>query len=197
VKVVIDGEFDARDVLGFKVDSRTELEFPDVFQVGVRYLATPRLALEFDVDRTNWSTFDEILVTSRDAVPALGISPGSELASTTNNWRDSNSYHVAMTYDIDDRTQLRAGYTLNENMQRESWFSPRYPNSARHLLSAGVKRTFGGWDLEGAVMYGRWNDRKVDNERPFAGGDANGTSAYNGKYEIYGFLFGLGASLHF
>ena len=46
-------------------------------------------------------------------------------------------------------------------------------------------------------MYGRWEDRKIDNSEPFTGGDANGTSAYNGKYELDGILAGIGVNFYF
>jgi len=197
VEVELDGEFDASKVFGFKVDSKTELDFPDIFRLGVRYQATEKLAVEFDFDRTGWSAFDEIIVKSAGSVPAAGISSGDTLAVTTNNWDDANSYHFGATYMIFPATQLRFGYTFNQNPQPEANFSPRYPNAKRHLFSAGFKQEYKAWDLEGGLMYGRWEDRKIDNSEPFTGGDANGTSAYNGKYELDGILAGIGVNFYF
>ena len=137
------------------------------------------------------------MVKSADNVPAVGISSGDILAVTTNNWDDTNSYHFGATYQVLPATQLRFGYTLNENPQPESYFSPRYPNARRHLFSAGLKQEYKGWDLEGGIMYGRWEDRTVDNKQSFTGGDANGTSAYNGKYELDGILAGIGVNFYF
>ena len=93
VNVEIDGEFDATQSFGFKVNSISELKFPDTLRLGIRYQANEKLAVEFDFDRTGWSAFDEIVVISADDVPAAGISAGSVLAVTTNNWSDTNSYH--------------------------------------------------------------------------------------------------------
>ena len=197
VEVELDGEFDATKVLGFKVDSETELNFPDILRLGVRYQATEKLAVEFDFDRTGWSAFDEIVVKSADTVPAIGISSGDVLAVTTNNWDNANSYHVAATYQMLPATQLRLGYTFNQNPQPEAYFSPRYPNARRHLFSADIKQENDGWDVEGGLMYGRWEDRAIDNSEPFTGGDANGTSAYNGKYELDGILAGIGVNFYF
>lgn len=197
VEVELDGEFDATRVLGFKVNSKTDLDFPDILRLGLRYEVTEKLAIEFDYDRTGWSAFDEIVVRSADSVPAAGITKGSVLAVTTNNWHDTNSYHIGSTYQLLPATQLRLGYTLNENPQPESYFSPRYPNAKRHLFSAGIKQEYKDWELEGGIMYGRWEDRTVDNSEPFTGGDANGTSAYNGKYELDGILAGVGVNFYF
>jgi len=98
VKVKIDGEFDATPVFGFQVDSRTALEFPDILRFGFRYQVNEKLAVELDVDRTGWSSFDKIVVKSAGNVPAAGISSGDVLVTTTNNWSDTYSYHVSSTW---------------------------------------------------------------------------------------------------
>ncbi len=197
VTVKIDGEFDATQSFGFKVNSKSELDFPDILRLGVRYQASEKFAVEFDYDRTGWSTFDEIVVISAGDVPAAGISAGSVLAVTTNNWNDASSYHIGTTYQLMPATQLRLGYTLNQNPQPESYFSPRFPNARRHLFSVGLKQEYIGWDLEGGLMYGKWEDRTINNSQPYTGGDANGTTAYNGKYELDGVLAGIGANFYF
>lgn len=197
VKVKINGEFDATQSFGFKVDSISELKFPDILRLGVRYQANEKLAVEFDFDRTGWSAFDEIVVISAGDVPAAGISAGSVLAVTTNNWHDTNSYHIGTTYQLMPATQLRLGYALNQNPQPESYFSARFPNARRHLFSAGLKQEYNAWDLEGGLMYGKWENRAVNNSQPYTGGDANGTTAYNGKYELDGILAGIGANIYF
>lgn len=197
VTVKLDGEFDATRSFGFKVNSKSELDFPDIFRIGARYQANEKLAIEFDFDRIGWSAFDEIVVISAEDVPAAGISAGSVLTVTTNNWHDTNSYHIGATYQLLSATQLRLGYTLNNNPQPESYFSARFPNSKRHLLSAGLKQAYKNWDLEAGLMYGKWEDRTINNTQPYTGGDANGTSAYNGKYELDGILAGVGVNFYF
>lgn len=193
----IDGDFDASSFLGVKVDSKTELDFPAIFRAGVRYQASADFAIEMDFERTGWSRFDEIVVKSKDALPAAGISEGSTLAVTTNNWSDTNSYRVGATYRFRPTWQLRLGYTLNQNPQPETQFSPRYPNARRHVFSAGIKREYKEWDMEAGIMYARWENREINNSKPFAGGDANGTTAFNGKYKLDGYLAGIGAIYHF
>ena len=197
VKTDINGEFDASQVLGFKVKSKTELEFPDILRLGVRYQVNDKLAIEFDFDQTGWSSFDEIVVKSRDSIAMAGISSGSVLAKTTNNWNDTNSYHIGATYQLISTLQLRLGYTLNKNPQPEKNFSPQYPNARRHLFAIGFKQENKGWELEGGMMYAKWEDRTVYNSKPFVGGDANGTTVYNGEYELDGILAGIGVNIPF
>ena len=197
VKVKINGEFDATKVLGFKVNSKTEIEFPSILRLGVRYRFNDKLAVEFNFNRTEWSTFDETVIKSKDNIPAAGISSGDVLGITTNNWNDTNSYHIGTTYQLMPATQLRLGYALNENPQPESYYSPRYPSSKIHQFSAGIKQEIKGWDLEGGIMYVRLADRTINNSQPYLGGDANGTVAYNGKYDIDGLLAGIGLNYYF
>ncbi|MCU7836633.1 MAG: outer membrane protein transport protein [gamma proteobacterium symbiont of Taylorina sp.] len=197
VKTNINGEFDATQILGFKVNSETIIEFPDILRLGVRYQVNDQFAIEFDFDQTGWSSFDEIVVKSRDSLLVAGISSGSVLAKTTNNWNDTNSYHLGATYQLISNLQLRFGYTLNQNPQPEQNFTPQYPNSRRHLFTIGFKHENKGWDLEGGIMYAKWEDRTINNSKPFTGGDANGTSIYNGKYELDGILAGVGINFHF
>ena len=197
VKVKIDAEFDATRILGFKADATTELEFPDILRLGVRYQANEKLAVEFDFDRTGWSTFDKIVVKSKDNLPASGISSGSVLAENTNNWRSTNAYHIAATYRLMPATQLRLGYSLQQTPQPESDFSPRFSSARLHLFSAGLKQENKGWDLEGAIMYARNENRTINNREPFTGGDANGTIVYNGKYEFSAIFFGMGVNFYF
>lgn len=197
VTVKIDGQFDATESFGFKVNSNSELDFPDIFRLGVRYQASEKLAVEFDYDRTGWSAFDEIVVISAGDQQGAGISTGDILAVTSNNWNDTNSYHIGATYQLMPAMQLRLGYTLNKNPQPEAYFSARFPNARRHLFSIGLKQKYKALDLEGGLMYGKWESRTINNSQPYTGGDANGTTAYNGKYELDGILASIGVNFYF
>jgi long-chain fatty acid transport protein len=197
VKVQLNGEFDATSLLGFGVDTETQLHFPDMLQIGVSYKAGRQLTLELDVEHTNWSKFKNIVVRSDGSVPSAGIVPGTELVRTENNWRDTYSYHLGLKYALNPDLQIRFGYTYNEDPQPESQFSARYPNSERHLFGGGVKYSINKWDLEAGLLYARWEDRTVDNSAPYNGGDPNGTEAFNGKYELSGIIGGVSVSRYF
>jgi long-chain fatty acid transport protein len=197
VDVQIDGTFDATSSLGFRVNTETELAFPGTLQVGVRHQFSDKLGVEFDVDRTSWSKFRDIVVISKDSVPGAGIEEGGELGRTTNNWDDTYSFHVGGTYQMTNTVQLRAGYTFEQDPQPESHYSPRYPNAQRHMLSVGIKYAKRRWQVEGGLLYVKWKDRNVKNDAPFVGGDPNGTSAFNGRYQNSGVMEGISVSVFF
>lgn len=196
-KVDLNGSFDATSVLGFEVDTETQLDLPDMLQIGLRYQATRQLAVELDLERTNWSEFENIVVRSDGFVAAAGIVPGTELVRTENNWHDTNSYHFGIMYELNAAVQLRFGYTYDEDPQPEAHFSARYPNSERHLLGAGAKYSASSWDLEASLLYAYWEDRTVRNSLPYTGGDPNGTDGFNGKYELSGIIGGVGITRYF
>lgn len=172
------------------LDAKTELKLPWMFQMGARYRISAPLAVELDFERTGWSEFDEILITTSSPLVTI---------RSTNNWEDANAYRLGGSYDVGPNTQLRFGYTFDETGQPDSRFNARIPDADRHLLSVGVKQNVAGWGLEAGYMYVKFEDRTVTNTAPLGtyGSDANGTSAYNGTYEASVHLLGFGVSKKF
>lgn len=184
VAVEIEGKVNTTDV-------RANLDFPSIFQIGVRHQTTDKLAFEFDFDRTGWSTFDRIVISS--------AASGATLSTSTNNWEDANAYRFGGTYELGAATQLRFGYSFDETAQPDSNFNARVPDADRHLFSVGVGQKLGAWTLDAGYMYGRLEDRTVASTTAYASAaqDPNGTTAYNGTYETDIHLVGLGLSTKF
>ena len=185
------------------IGAKTELEFPAMAQIGARFKATEKMAVEFDYEWTDWKSFDTLTIEATTSVPPLGISPGTVLVNSANDWTSSSAYRIGVTYALSQKTQLRFGYALDETPQPDKNFTARIPDADRQLLSFGVKQDVGdGWDWEGGVMYVLWDDRKINSSTALSGGpipapDPNGTSAFNGKYESDAWLIGLGVGKKF
>ncbi len=179
---------------GQSVGANTTVDFPSIFQVGARYQATEKLAVEFDIDRTGWSTFDRIGINLDAPVVALG---GASTINSRNNWDDANAYRLGATYDLQSNMQLRFGYTFDETPQPDSAFSPRVPDNDRQLFSVGVAQKMNGWTLEAGYMYVLVDDRTINQPAWTPGTDPNGTSAFNGEYETDIHLLALGVSTKF
>lgn len=172
----------------------TSVTFPWMLQVGARYQVNSALAMEFDIERTGWSTFDKLTIKA----PVAG-----QTVTSTNNWKDSNAYRLGGSYQLTPKTQLRFGYTLDKTPQPDAWFSARVPDADRQLYSLGIAHDMGGWSLEAGYMYVKFDDRTVNSSTSYlaqAGGgntEPNGTDAYNGTYKSTVTLFGLGITTHF
>ncbi len=190
VTVGLDGNFNAMGSPSVPVDA--DLELPSRFQAGVRYAFTDRLAAEVDWTHTGWSDFDVLQVTAK--------ANGAVLTQSVNNWDDANAYRLGLSYDVTGDTQLRFGYTYDEQGQNDEFFSARIPDANRQLFSIGVAHGMGGgWELEGGYMYVLFDDNNYQSSRPFnpLAPDPNGTSAINGKYESSVHIFGVGVNKSF
>ncbi len=194
----LDGTYSALDstmvLIGALKPSQTaelDLDLPWRLQLGARYELTPALAVELDWTRTGWSGFDEIEV--------KGDLAGEVLLQDRNEWEDANAYRIGATYQLQDQTQLRLGYSYDETPQGDDFFSARVPDNDRHLFGLGVGHDLGdGWQLEASYMYVIFEDRDYRSDRPYqGGGDINGTSAIDGDYSAHAHLIGLQASKSF
>jgi long-chain fatty acid transport protein len=163
-----------------------ELEFavPWRLQLGARYAFDERLAVEFDISRTGWSTFNDIKVRGKHS--------GAVIFADQNDWNDANAYRLGATYQLDDQTRLRFGYTYDETGQDDDHFSARVPDNDRHLFGLGLARSLGnGLSLEAAYMYVRAVERDYRGAGAYTGGDLNGSTALAGDYSMDAHLIGL------
>ena len=171
------------------VPATAELPIPSRLQAGIRYKATDKLAVEFDISRTGWSSFDVLTIDNP-------VSP----VHSKNYWDDTNAYRLGATYQLNGQTQLRFGYTFDQTGQSTDYFSARVPDADRHLFSIGFGHNLGdGWNLEGGFMHVRFED--YNHNQPFGyfteAGEPNGSFLYNGEYDSSVNLFGLGVSKTF
>jgi long-chain fatty acid transport protein len=187
VRTGLDGTFDATRLGSTKSSGSTKLIFPYMWQIGGRYAVSPELALEFDFDLTGWSAFRDVSVShSSPGIP----SPVTE----SENWNNSKTYHLGVTYQMNPQWQLRFGYGYDEGPQPDSHYSPRIPDASRNTFTAGVKYGIERWAFEAGYLFEMFNKRTIDSQTPFLGGDSNGTAVYNGTYRSNASLFGIGFS---
>lgn len=193
VKVDINGSIDAT-AAGYGTSSaKSSLQFPDMLQIGAAYRMNKRLALEFDVGKTGWNSFDKIEI-YQSATPFDPI-------VSTNNWKDSYAYRLGGTYQLSSATQLRFGYAYDQTPQPDQYFSARVPDADRQTLSLGIAHRIAGWNLEAGYSYIKLKDRTLNSGVNFSGAplliDPNGTDAYNGTYKSHANILGIGISKKF
>lgn len=171
------------------VPATLTLGLPSMMQIGVNWAVSDRLAVEFDIERTGWSSFDTLRINHADS--------GANLITSANNWRDANAYRLGGTFNLNDKTTLRAGYSYDLTAQPDAYFSARLADNDRQLFSAGIEHDMGRWKLSAGFMHVLFKDRSASNSVPFGsyGTDANGTAAYNGNYQSSVNLIGLGFSV--
>lgn len=164
--------------------AEVDFDLPWRLQLGARYEVNDQLAVELDVTRTGWSSFNDLKV--------KGKNTGTVIFADENDWDDANAYRIGLTYQVQPQTQLRFGYTYDETGQGDDHFSARVPDNNRHLFSIGLAQSLGnGYSLEAAYMYVRGEDRHYRSGTAYTGTELNGTTALNGDYAMDAHLIGL------
>ena len=167
----------------------TELDIPWRTQIGARYEVNPDLALEADISRTGWSSFDKLTVVTTS---------GAGTITSNNRWKDSNAYRLGGTYKVSGDTELRFGYTLDKTGMPDAFFSARVGDADRHLFSIGLERQLGdGLAVEAGYMLVKFQDRTHSAAGFTLPGEPNGSLTYNGKYKTTVQLFGVGLGKRF
>lgn len=183
VKVDLEGTVDATGVGSTKTDASAELEFPSLMQLGARYQINPAIAVEFDIERTGWSSFDTVEIKHT----SLGI---PNPINGEHSWSNTTTYRIGGSYQATPSTQLRFGYARDETPQSEEHFSPRVPDSDRQAFSVGFAHTMrqpeGKLNVEAGYMYVLLDDRTV-----------SATTLVNGEYKSDAHLVGIGISSQF
>lgn len=168
----------------------TSIEFPAILQFGGRYEFSNTWAVEFDIDRTYWKSFDVVDIKNTS---------GTTLTTSTNNWTNATAYRLGFTHQLSPKTRLRFGYTLDKTPQGDDRYSARIPDADRQLYSVGVTHNFENWQLDAGYMYVKFDDRTYNTSVPFGtyGTETNGTSVFNGTYESDAHLLGIGFTAKF
>lgn len=162
---------------GTVLPAKTGIEFPAMLQLGIHYAVDERWSVEFDLERTYWSSFDQLDISAKHPIMGWTL-----VTSDVNNWDDSNAYRLGIRYRSDALNTWRFGYTYDQTPQPELYFSARVPDADRHLFSVGYGRQLTDTlSVDLAYMYVRFEERTVD-------GATNVT--YNGDYESTAHLFG-------
>ena len=135
----------------------TTIELPDSIALGVSWQATQKLLVEFDAERTGWSSYDKLQLSFTN--PAFS----DFNVASPKNWKDVWAYKVGGQYSVTQNLDLRAGYAFDKNPIPDSTLGPELPDSDRHNFSAGIGIHKNNVALDLAYMYVMFKDRTVSN----------------------------------
>lgn len=132
---------------------RTNIELPGMVTGGIAYTFFDKLTAEFDLQWTDWSSIDKLVV-SFDNPLGFGAVPTSteEFA-----WDSVWAYRFGVQYQATDALALRAGYTYDQSPIPDKTFGTRLPGNDRQLFSFGggykvknftIDLTYVYWDLK-------------------------------------------------
>ncbi len=168
------------------------ITFPEMLSIGVNYAATDALNIEFDVEHTGWSTFDNLNIHK--------TSDGSTVTKSTNNWKNTLTYRTSLQY-RKNKHQFLFGYSYDETPQGDAYYSARIPDTDRQLFTIGYQYDFGSYQFETGLMLVKFKDRTVSSTKTYVPAnppnEPNGTTVYNGTYRADAVVLSVGINTTF
>jgi long-chain fatty acid transport protein len=142
-----------------KTGAKTDITLPDTLTLGVAYKPIDALTLEFDVERTGWSSYDKIEIKFGDQLAAFNNKPEAK------NWKDVWTYRLGTQYAVNKSLDLRAGFAYDSNPIPDSTLGAELPDSDRYNISlgSGIHNEFASIDF--GYMWVHWRDRTVNNAK--------------------------------
>ena len=152
---------------------------PDSLGLGVAWQPTEKLTLEFDAERTGWSSMKKLEF--KFDSPQFSNFNGKPKPL---NWKDVWCYKFGGQYALTKNIDLRAGYMYDTNPIPDSTLGPVLPDSDRHSFSIGQGFHNDIFALDLAYMWTHFVDRTVSNQNMAELTGANGT--YKSDVHLFG-----------
>jgi long-chain fatty acid transport protein len=167
---------------------KADLSTPASIGIGFNHQATDRLTLLANVEWTQWSEFDKLVVKFGDNTPD---------SVTVENWDDTWMVSVGGNYQLNDRWTLRGGAGYDQTPVPDAEHrTPRIPDEDRTWLSLGT--TFSPSDrlsISGAWVHLFIKNSDVNQRAGDEGNSSRGN--LSGKYEGYANIYSIQADYRF
>jgi len=165
----------------------TTITLPDSLSLAVAWKPTEKLTLEFDAERTGWSSYDklEIAFDSSSKLNVFNNKPSPK------NWKDVWAYKAGGQYAVNKNLDLRAGYAYDTNPIPNSTLGPELPDSDRHNVTMGAGIHNDTVALDCAYMWVHWVDRTSSNQ------DQNALTGQNGTFKSDAHLIAANITVKF
>jgi len=148
----------------------TTITLPNSLDLALAWQPTDRLTLEFDTTRTGWSSLSKLQFSfSSPQFAAFNNQPDPR------NWQDVWSYKFGGQYALNDRVDLRAGYSYDTTPVPDATVDPLLPDADRHSFAFGTGIHHERASLDLAYMWVHFVDRTVNNQNMQTLRGANGT----------------------
>lgn len=113
-------------------DVGAEITTPDTLSIGAYHKINNKLAVMGDLSFTNWSTFDQLLVTNE--------SDGAVRERVEEKWRNSYFAALGLEYTPDAINTYQVGVAYDQTPVEDQYRTFRIPDSNRTWLSTGYSR---------------------------------------------------------
>lgn len=129
------------------------IALPQELDVGIAWRPDARWLLSVEY---NWLDYSDALSATRlrASNPDNASAPASLDATSPQNWRDQHVFAAGAAYQLDQRTILRAGFSVQNSPVPGETLSPPFNLGQKREVTAGFSRKLGStWSLDTAVEY--------------------------------------------
>jgi long-chain fatty acid transport protein len=171
-------DFGILDPLFPDLAASATLPLPAQAQVGVGWNLNPKWFMELDVAWAGWSDFESL---------DIAVEGGDDIF-IEENWDDTFSYRIGLTYTSSPSNQWRFGAVYDESPVPVEYLRPSIPDSARTGLTAGWGHTGEKWLFDLYVMP-LWFDKVT--------AVPGNEGVLPGTYDVFTWLAGLTVGVNF
>lgn len=161
---------------------RVDMTTPEVVNLSYFHQLND-LSLQADLSYTNWTSFQELKIESRDsAIKQLTATP------TTHNWRESYRAALGANYQLNDQFTVRGGMAFDTTPIRSSQVKADFPFANYKALSLGATYNINNdMALDVGIQHTLKQERDINNL------DQSSGTSLNGKMttEVTSFALGL------
>ncbi|MFW6330604.1 MAG: OmpP1/FadL family transporter [Gemmatimonadota bacterium] len=166
------------------------LEFPAQAVVGIRFAATPQVALLADYQWTGWSSFDEIQGEFENEAAGELVLPLE--------YEDAHTFRLGTDLTATDALDVRLGFIYNTAATPDQTVTPILPEAERQLYTVGLGYAFGGFRADAFYNFVNQADRRGRVRSLLPGIDTSDLANLNtGVYSTTAHLIGLTVSYAF
>lgn len=161
---------------------------PWIATLGARYRVTDRLTLNGQVQRSGWSEFD-----------AIDVTTAAGRQSLAQNYKDVTSGAVGADFEVNKRLTLRAGVGYDPTPTPDAERTARVPDGDRWLYTVGATGKLSeSTQVDAALAYIDFANSDVHHDTTFYGGTpAAVNTALRGQVAAKGYVMSLGVRTRF
>lgn len=177
-----------------------EYDHPESIQAGVRYFASKKFSVEFDMTWTRWSILEkQVENVVLKGIPGIGNVPIS--FDHERDWEDTIQYKIGAEWGLMDNVALRGGYTYDPTPVPDHTYDLGWPDTDRSIFNVGCGWGITeNWVLDSVVQYVvstptrkvRGESSELNHEYSLAFGAPVET-----QMDVKGELWGLGLTLSY
>ncbi|WP_456386027.1 OmpP1/FadL family transporter [Desulfolithobacter sp.] len=148
----------------YKGPGSVEVPLPAVLTIAGSYTFFDQLTVELEYDRTYWSEYEHLdfIYPTPLADPILYQAFDDPKRK---DWKDTDSWRISVSYDVNDALTLMAGFAIDENPIPDATLGFDLPDSDARLYSLGFRyRVSERLDVGAAYLYDDKDSRSVTND---------------------------------